>query len=38
MKNLKLLKDIYESLGKRGKALLILGGIVIVIALLELLT
>ena len=38
MKNLKLLKEIYDSLGKRGKALLVLGGIVVVIALLELLT
>ncbi len=36
MKNLKLLKDYYLGLSRRGKALCILAGIVIAIAILEL--
>ena len=37
MKNLKLLKDYYLGLSRRGKALCILAGLVAVIAILELL-
>jgi len=37
MKNLKLLKDYYSSLSKKGKILFAIGGLVIAIVIIELL-